>query len=159
MPTYRYTPTLADHGIEQNVFGKLVRVGETVEVPVYLPQPVATQMGLVFVSDAPYISPLMGSLYQSGAAVNTKYSLILPDTQYDLDLYADIVPGGQIKISFNDEPNPTTFMTAASSGRIFTKLNARFVRVINATVLVANTTFCLYVTMRGQLICPELRGI
>jgi len=159
MPTYQYVPTSPDHGVEQNVFGTLIRVGQTIETSVYLPQNAMTQLGLAFVSDTPYITPLVGSLSQTTAAVNTQYSMTLPEAQYDLDLYADVMPGGQISISFNNDPNPTSFITVSSSGRVFSKLNARFVRVINVKVLAADTTFCVYVTKLGQLICPELRGI
>ena len=163
MPTYRYMPN-SSMPENNSIFGIQVKGGDSFTLPIYLGTKQCLSLGLVFVSDSPYISPFLAILNKTGAKTTDAEEIIqIPESQYSFDINVVLLKEGVLKISFNGNTDSVIYVCEKGMTKVLRYTSGRTISHIAIKVDSAvseSVDYCVYIQrLENSGVPADMRGV
>lgn len=162
MPTYKY---IGGTGLPNDnfIFGNHVSLGQDFELEIYLTAKIMQGLGVSFVKDDPYVSPVIGVINADGKATTDEaMSITVPDIHYSFDIKLSLLTDCNVGVYFNGDTSDDNALRFSGKGvhEVLRYTSGRKIRTVEVKVLEGTATYCLYLQRLENCGVPaDMRGV
>lgn len=151
MPRYKFVPdkdTAQFFATSFEVYDEITNTKSSQKViynqefttDIYYPKSFMEKESLEFISDEPYISPIICSKFS-----NCNETIELPEYRGPVNIYVAVNDKGAITLGFNNDNSKLIMINSYSSGFIFKNILLEKIRVINTAIKNPKTEYSIAV--------------